>query len=47
MRSTQWRLAHVVASDGAPGGTQKFGEGYYAAFIRNPDGNPVEAVTFF
>jgi catechol 2,3-dioxygenase-like lactoylglutathione lyase family enzyme len=32
--------------DGAPGLRPEFGEGYYAAFIRDPDGNRIEAVTF-
>lgn len=32
--------------DGAPGLRPHHGEGYYAAFIRDPDGNRVEAVTF-
>jgi catechol 2,3-dioxygenase-like lactoylglutathione lyase family enzyme len=35
------------ASDGAPGLRPHDGEGgYYAAFIRDPDGNRIEAVTF-
>ncbi len=34
------------ASDGAPGLRPQHGEGYYAAFIRDPDGNRIEAVTF-
>ena len=33
-------------SDGAPGMRPQHGEGYYAAFIRDPDGNRIEAVTF-
>ncbi len=33
-------------SDGAPGLRRQHGEGYYAAFIRDPDGNRIEAVTF-
>jgi catechol 2,3-dioxygenase-like lactoylglutathione lyase family enzyme len=33
-------------SDGAPGLRPQHGEGYYAAFIRDRDGNCVEAVTF-
>ncbi len=33
-------------SDGAPGPRPHFGDGYYAAFIRDPDGNRIEAVTF-
>jgi len=34
------------ASDGAPGLRPQHGEGYYAAFIRDLDGNRIEAVTF-
>jgi predicted lactoylglutathione lyase len=35
------------ASDGAPGPRPHDGNNrYYAAFIRDPDGNRVEAVTF-
>jgi catechol 2,3-dioxygenase-like lactoylglutathione lyase family enzyme len=33
-------------SDGAPGLRPHHGHGYYAAFIRDPDGNRIEAVTF-
>jgi catechol 2,3-dioxygenase-like lactoylglutathione lyase family enzyme len=33
-------------SDGAPGLRPQHGDGYYAGFIRDPDGNRVEAVTF-
>ena len=33
-------------SDGAPGLRSKYHENYYAAFIRDPDGNRIEAVTF-
>jgi len=32
--------------DGAPGLRPRHGDGYYAAFIRDPDGNRIEAVTF-
>jgi catechol 2,3-dioxygenase-like lactoylglutathione lyase family enzyme len=39
-------LAHGGSSDGAPGLRPQHGEGYYAAFIRDPDGNRIEAVTF-
>jgi catechol 2,3-dioxygenase-like lactoylglutathione lyase family enzyme len=39
-------LAAGGASDGAPGLRPQHGEGYYAAFIRDPDGNRVEVVTF-
>jgi catechol 2,3-dioxygenase-like lactoylglutathione lyase family enzyme len=34
------------ASDGAPGPRPEYHGGYYAAFIRDPDGNRIEAVTF-
>jgi len=34
------------ASDGAPGLRQDYHDNYYAAFIRDPDGNRIEAVTF-
>ncbi len=34
------------SSDGAPGLRPHHGDGYYAAFIRDPDGNRIEAVTF-
>jgi catechol 2,3-dioxygenase-like lactoylglutathione lyase family enzyme len=33
-------------SDGAPGLRPEYHGGYYAAFIRDPDGNRIEAVTF-
>ena len=33
-------------SDGAPGLRPEYHDGYYAAFIRDPDGNRIEAVTF-
>jgi len=33
-------------SDGAPGLRPHYYENYYAAFIRDPDGNRIEAVTF-
>jgi catechol 2,3-dioxygenase-like lactoylglutathione lyase family enzyme len=32
--------------DGAPGLRSEYREGYYAAFIRDPEGNRIEAVTF-
>ena len=34
------------ASDGEPGFRKKYNPRYYAAFIRDPDGNRIEAVTF-
>ena len=33
-------------SDGAPGMRPEYNDKYYAAFIRDPDGNRVEVVTF-
>jgi catechol 2,3-dioxygenase-like lactoylglutathione lyase family enzyme len=39
-------LAAGGTSDGAPGPRPQHGGGYYAAFIRDPDGNRIEAVTF-
>jgi catechol 2,3-dioxygenase-like lactoylglutathione lyase family enzyme len=39
-------LAAGGASDGAPGLRPQHGDGYYAAFIRDPDGNRIEAVSF-
>lgn len=39
-------LATGGSSDGDPGLRPQHGEGYYAAFIRDPDGNRIEAVTF-
>jgi catechol 2,3-dioxygenase-like lactoylglutathione lyase family enzyme len=33
-------------SDGAPGPRPEYTAGYYAAFVRDPEGNRVEAVTF-
>jgi catechol 2,3-dioxygenase-like lactoylglutathione lyase family enzyme len=39
-------LAAGGQSDGAPGLRAQHGQGYYAAFIRDPGGNRIEAVTF-
>jgi catechol 2,3-dioxygenase-like lactoylglutathione lyase family enzyme len=39
-------LAAGGTSDGAPGLRAHYHESYYAAFIRDPDGNRIEAVTF-
>jgi catechol 2,3-dioxygenase-like lactoylglutathione lyase family enzyme len=39
-------LAAGGTSDGAPGLRPQHGEGYYAAFVRDPDGNRIEAVSF-
>jgi catechol 2,3-dioxygenase-like lactoylglutathione lyase family enzyme len=38
-------LAGGGTSDGAPGPRPKYFNGYYAAFIRDPDGNRIEAMT--
>jgi catechol 2,3-dioxygenase-like lactoylglutathione lyase family enzyme len=34
------------SSDGEPGLRPHYYQGYYAAFVRDPDGNRIEAVTF-
>jgi catechol 2,3-dioxygenase-like lactoylglutathione lyase family enzyme len=39
-------LSHGGGSDGAPGLRAAHGEGYYAAFARDLDGNRLEAVSF-
>jgi catechol 2,3-dioxygenase-like lactoylglutathione lyase family enzyme len=39
-------LAAGGRSDGAPGPRPEYTPGYYAAFVRDPDGNRIEAVTF-
>jgi predicted lactoylglutathione lyase len=39
-------LAAGGTSDGAPGYRAHYHESYYAAFIRDPDGNRIETVTF-
>ena len=39
-------LAGGGTSDGEPGFRKKYNPRYYAAFIRDPDGNRIEAVTF-
>ncbi|MGH6727479.1 MAG: VOC family protein [Pseudolabrys sp.] len=39
-------LAAGATSDGAPGLRTQYHESYYAAFIRDPDGNRIEAVNF-
>ena len=35
-----------ASSDGAPGPRPQYSAKYYAAFVRDPDGNRIEAVTF-
>jgi catechol 2,3-dioxygenase-like lactoylglutathione lyase family enzyme len=37
-------LAHGGADDGAPGLCPEYGPGYFAAFVRDPDGYRLEAV---
>jgi catechol 2,3-dioxygenase-like lactoylglutathione lyase family enzyme len=39
-------LAEGGECDGPPGPRPEYSPGYYAAFIRDPDGNRIEAVTF-
>lgn len=39
-------IAHGGVSDGAPGLRPEYDDNYYAAFVRDPDGNKIEAVTF-
>ncbi len=39
-------LAHGGSDDGKPALRPQHGGGYYAAFVRDPDGNRIEAVTF-
>jgi len=39
-------LAAGAISDGAPGLRAHYYGNYYAAFVRDPDGNKIEAVTF-
>ena len=39
-------VEHGGASDGAPGPRSAHLGGYYAAFIRDPEGNKIEAATF-
>jgi len=39
-------LASGGTSDGAPGLRPEYNDRYYAAFVRDPDGNRIEVVTF-
>lgn len=41
----QAALAHGGSDDGPPGIREKYSPDYYAAFVRDPDGNRLEAVT--
>jgi catechol 2,3-dioxygenase-like lactoylglutathione lyase family enzyme len=38
-------LAHGGTDDGPPGIRERYSPDYYAAFVRDPDGNRIEAVT--
>jgi catechol 2,3-dioxygenase-like lactoylglutathione lyase family enzyme len=37
-------LRHGATDEGGPGLRPKYGAGYYAAFVRDPDGHRIEAV---
>ncbi len=39
-------LAHGGTDAGAPGLRPEYDANYYAAFVRHPDGNKIEALTF-
>ena len=39
-------IAGGGTSDGSPGPRPEYTAGYYAAFVRDPEGNKIEAVTF-
>ncbi len=39
-------LAAGGHTDGQPGPRPEYTAGYYAAFVRDPEGNKIEAVTF-
>lgn len=39
-------LAHGGTADGKPGLRPEYDLHYYAAFVRDPDGNKIEALTF-
>jgi catechol 2,3-dioxygenase-like lactoylglutathione lyase family enzyme len=39
-------MSHGGISDGAPGLRPHYDAHYYAAFVRDPDGNKIEALTF-
>ena len=41
----QAALANSGSDDGPPGIREKYSPDYYAAFVRDPDGNRIEAVT--
>lgn len=37
-------LAHGGSDEGAPGERSRYGDGYYGAYLRDPDGNKVHLV---
>ena len=39
-------MQHGGLNDGLPGPRPEYNRGYYAAFVRDPEGNRIEAVTF-
>jgi catechol 2,3-dioxygenase-like lactoylglutathione lyase family enzyme len=39
-------LANGAIAEGAPGIRENYNANYYGAFVRDPDGNKIEAVTF-
>lgn len=39
-------MAHGGTADGRPGLRPEYDQHYYAAFVRDPDGNKIEALTF-
>jgi catechol 2,3-dioxygenase-like lactoylglutathione lyase family enzyme len=39
-------LAHGGTDEGAPGIREKYNANYYGAFVRDPDNNKIEAVTY-
>lgn len=39
-------VANGGVGDGDPGLRPEYDDNYYAAFVRDPDGNKIEAVTF-
>lgn len=45
-RCHQTALEHGGTDDGAPGLRPEYDANYYGAFVRDPDGNKIEAVTF-
>lgn len=39
-------ISHYGLDEGAPGVRDNYGENYYAAYIRDPDGNKLQAVCY-